>query len=209
MSTFLQMKNRIADDVSDTTIATTIGTAINRAQEHYESYRFFFNETNGTFPTVSGQESYGTADSVPATIAEIDVVTLTATSSNIYTLIQTSFEAIRQMNVGGSTATGYPTYYAYFQEKFWFHPVPNGAYTVTVYFKKTYTQLSADGDTNDWTEEAEDLIEARARWWIWKRIKRNHEEAGEAKLEEIEALKALESKSTMLLSSGSVRKSYL
>lgn len=203
------MKNRIASDVNRNDLSTEIGLAINRAQEHYESHRFFFNESSGTFSTVSGQESYGTADSVPSTIAEIDSVTLTATSTNIYPLIPTTFEMIRALNTGGTTYTGYPVYYSYFQEKFWFHPLPNGVYTVSVYFKKNYTRLSADGDTNDWTEEAEDLIESRARWWIWKRIIRNHDEAGAAKLEEIEALRSLETKTTMLISSGSVRKSYL
>lgn len=203
------MKNRIADDIKRSDLATQIGVAINRAQEHYEKERFFFNEASGTFSTVAGQESYGTSDSVPSTIAEIDEVTLTQTSTNIYPLIKTSFSSIRGLNVGGTTYRGVPIEYAYYLEKFWLYPLPDAVYTVTVYFKKNYTQLSADGDTNDWTEEAEDLIEARARWWIYKRILRNHEDAGEAKLEEMEALSSLQSKTTMLISTGSVRKNCL
>ena len=212
MSTFLQMKNRIADDIKRSDLATQIGVAINRAIEHYEKDRFFFNETNGTFSTVAGQESYGTSDSVPSTIAEVDTVTLTQTSTNIYPLTKTSFDSIRALNAGGTTARGVPLEYAYYQEKFWFYPIPDAAYTVTVYFKKTYTQLSADGDTNDWTEEAEDLIEARARWWIYRRIIRspdNIADADMAKAEELEALRSLESKTTMLISTGTVRKNYL
>lgn len=209
MSTFLQMKTRIADDLKRSDLATQIGVAINRAIEFYEKDRFFFNETSGTFVTVSGQESYGSADSIPSTIAEIDDVTLTQSSTNIFPLDKTSFSSIRDLNSGGTTATGVPMDYAYYTEKFWLSPIPNGVYTVTVYFKKTYTQLSADGDTNDWTEEAEDLIEARARWWVNKRIIKDYEAAAEAKGEELEALSSLQSKTTMLISTGSVRKNYL
>ena len=209
MSTFLQMKTRVADDIKRSDLTTQIGVSINRAIEFYEKERFFFNETNGTFSTVSGQESYGTSDSIPTTIAEIDTVTITQTSTNIFTLGKTSFESIRGLNAGGTTATGVPIYYSFYQEKFWFYPIPNGVYTITVYFKKNYAQLSADGDTNDFTEEAEDLIEARARWWLYKRIIRNYEDANEAKAEEIEALGSLMSKTTMLISTGSVQKNYL
>jgi len=209
MSTFAQMKTRIADDIKRSDLATQIGIAINRAIEFYEKDRFFFSETSGTFATVSGQESYGTSDNVPSTIAEIDEVTLTESSSNIFPLDKTSFSSIRAMNVGGTTATGVPLDYTYYMEKFWLTPIPNGVYTVTVYFKKNYASLSADGDTNDYTEEAEDLIEARARWWLYKRIIKDYEAAGEAKIEELEALSSLQSKTTMLITSGAVRKNYL
>jgi hypothetical protein len=209
MSTFAQLKTRIADDIKRSDLATQIGVAINRAIIHYAKERFFFNESSGTFSTVAGQESYGSADSIPSTIAEIDEVTLTQTSTNIYPLIKTSFGSIRGLNAGGTTSTGVPVNYAYYQEKFWLYPIPDAVYTTTVYFKKTYAALSADGDTNDFTEEAEDLIEARARWWIYKRVIRNKEDAYEAKTEEIEALSALQSKTTMLISTGSVRKNYL
>lgn len=209
MSTFAAMKTRIADDIKRSDLTTQIGVAINRAIEFYEKERFFFNETSGTFVTVSGQESYGSADSIPSTIAEIDEVTLTQTSSNIFPLDKTSFGSVRALNAGGTTATGVPLDYAYYSEKFWFYPIPNGVYTVTVYFKKNYAQLSADGDTNDWTEEAEDLIESRARWWLYKRIIKDYEAAAEAKGEEIEALSSLQSKTTMLISTGAVRKNYL
>jgi hypothetical protein len=209
MSTFAQMKTRIADDIKRSDLTTQIGVAINRAIEFYEKERFFFNETSGTFSTVANQESYGSADSIPSTIAEIDEVTLTQSSTNIFPLDKTSFGSIRGLNSGGTTSTGVPLDYAYYMEKFWLSPIPNGIYTVTVYFKKNYAQLSADGDTNDFTEEAEDLIEARARWWLYKRVIRNKEEAAEAKFEEIEALASLQSKTTMLISTGSVRKNYL
>lgn len=209
MSTFAQMKTRIADDIKRSDLTTQIGVAINRAIEFYEKERFFFNETSGTFSTVSGQESYGSADSIPSTIAEIDEVTLTQTSTNIYPLNPTSFSSIRSMNTGGTSYTGEPLDFAYYMEKFWLSPIPNAVFTVTVYFKKTYAQLSADGDTNDWTEEAEDLIEARARWWLYRRIIRNFDEAAAAKAEELEALSSLVSKTTMLISTGSVRKNYL
>lgn len=209
MSTFAQMKTRIADYLKRSDLATQIGVEINRAIEFYEKERFFFNETSGTFVTVSGQESYGVADSIPTTIAEIDVVTLTQSSTNIFELDKDSFGSIRSANSGGTTATGVPKDYAYYMEKFWLTPIPNAVFTVTVYFKKTYAQLSADGDTNDWTEEAEDLIEARARWAIYNGIIKDYEDASYAKTAELEALAALQSKTTMLISTGSVRKNYL
>ncbi len=202
MSTLLEMRSRIADDLDRSDLTTQITKAINRAIEHYEKERFFFNESSGTFPTVADQESYGSADSVPTDIVAIDVLTITESSSNIYPLDKFPFQTLRYLNTSGTTAPGVPYNWAYYQEKFWFYPVPDAAYTMTVYYTKSYAALSGDSDTNDFLDEAEDLIEARARWWVNHRIIKDLNAAAADKSEELEALMALQIRSSNLITTG-------
>lgn len=206
MSTLLEMRSRIADDLDRSDLDTQITKAINRAIEYYEKEHFFFNETSGTFVTVANQESYGTADSTPSDLLDVQVLTITESSTNIYPLEKVPFDTIRYLNTSGTSSPGIPYNWGYFREKFWFYPVPNAVYTMTVYYLKSYTALSADGDTNDWTEEAEDLIEARARWWLNHRIIKDYEAAAADKAEELDAFLALRIKSDRLLTTGYTRK---
>jgi hypothetical protein len=202
MSTFLEMKNRIADDLDRTDLSTQIAKAINRAIEYYEKERFWFNEKVSTFSTVANQKNYGSSDGIPTDIAEIDYVEITV-SGKEYELHTRTYSYIKKLI--GYDMVGEPTDYCYYQENFYFYPIPNAARTITISHQQKYAELSADSDTNDFTTEAEDLIESRARWWIYSRIIKDREQAEVAKADEIEALQALRTKTEKLTSTGSLR----
>ena len=161
MSTLTQMRARIADDLNRSDLNTQIDKAINRAIRHYyNSEYFWFNETVGTFVTVANQESYGTADSVPSDILSINYMRLTISTTNKPEIPKKTYQEIQMLNSGASI--GQPLYYAWYQNKIWFYPIPDAVYTVTISYQKSYAVLVADSDTNDFTVEAEDLIESRA-----------------------------------------------
>ncbi len=202
MSTFLEMQQRIADDLDRSDLTTQIKKAINRAIKYYESVRFYFQETTGTFTTVANQNSYGTADGLPSTIKEIDYLQITISSNNKYGLKQKPYQFLTDLDFG--SFKGQPSFYAWYQSKIYLYPTPNSTWTVTASFKKSYAELSADSDTNDWTTEAEDLIEARATWWIYKRVIKSKEDADEAKEDEMQALNCLIAKTEQLINSGSL-----
>lgn len=202
MSTLAQMRSRIADDINRSNLSTQIDKAINRAIEFYESERFWFNETSGTFSTVASQESYGSADNVPSTLKEILRLEVTISSNNNPALIPRTFDWIRRMNVGA--ATGTPSDYAWYQSKIYLSPIPDSIKTITVYYGKNYAAFTADSDTNDFTTDAEDLIEARARWWVQLRILNNKQKADFAKEEEMEALRALRKKTRILVATNCI-----
>jgi len=189
-STFLQMQQRIADDLDRTDLSTQIKLAINRAIEFYQTEPFWFKETSSTFPAVSGQEEYvyGTG-SVPSNVEMIDIMERLYNGTKVTLQEITPFELEAKQSL---TATGIPDEYAQYQNRIKFYPIPNQT-GITIYIKytKNYTALSADIDTNDWLTYAEDLIESRARWWINNRILHDQNAAVEDEMQIATALDAL------------------
>lgn len=194
MSTFAEVRSFIADDLDRSDLTTQINRAINRAIEHYEKERFFFNEAIGTFTTTASQKAYTTA-TIPSDILEIDYVEVVV-SGNDYKLTERPYTYIEEIDV--SHQTGIPTDYAYYDEQIFLYPIPDDAYTIRISYQKLYSELSADNDTNDFTEEAEDLIECHALAWIYSRILKNDKEAMKYESLEIRALDALRAKTTKL-----------
>lgn len=205
MSTFEQMRSRIADDLNRSDLNTQIEKAINRSIEHYEKDWFWFNENSWSFSATSATEVVTQASASTSDLIEIIKVTLTRNSTDIYPLDVISYQELRDKATTGTSHRGPPVEYAFFKNNFHLYPVPDQNYTITVYGKKGYANLSASSDTNDFTTEAEDLIEARARWWIYKRVIKSNEHANSAKEEEIEALSGLRAKTVQLISTGSIR----
>lgn len=196
-STLAQLRARIQDDLLDSYVTDAqTNTAINRAIIHYQSKPVWFTQTSGTFATVADQQSYTTSDGLADDILQIDYMEY-AQGSNLYKLRPTTFNNL-QAFTSSSADNGQPFDFAWGVNKLWLYPIPDAAYTVTYYYRKKYDELSADGDNNDWTNNAEDLIEARATWWLHNRITKDKDEAQVAKAEEMEALKALHTKERML-----------
>lgn len=206
MATFEDMRARIADDINRTDINTQIQKAIQRAIEFYEKERFWFNENIWSFSASSATDQVAFSAAVTADMFERDKVTLTRSSTDIYPLDEISYQELRDIATSGSSnSTGAPTCYATFRNTWFFYPVPDQNYVIHVYGQKAYATLSASADTNDFTTDAEDLIEARARWWLYSRIIKDYPAANIAKSEELEALESLRSKTTSRISTGRIK----
>lgn len=182
------MQQRIADDLNRADLTTQIKKAINRAIVFYLKEPFWFKETSATFSTVASQKAYSNTDTSITDIGRIYLVESVLNNAN-YEMTERDIKWVENMNP--NDAIGQPTDYAWWQNKFYIYLVPSGIFTIRVWYTKKYTELSADADTNDWTTTAEDLIEARARWWIYKRVILDKAQADEAKIEEMEALTGL------------------
>lgn len=188
-TTLADIQSRIDDDLNlGGALNTQITTAINRAIQHYQKEPFWFKETSGTFSTISAQKAYGTADGIPTDIDRIKFVTVSINSSNLEVIERDIKWVITRNPVD---AQGWPTYRAWFQNKIYFYLVPNQIWTVTVWYTKKYTDLVAGSDTNDWLTYANDLIEARARWWVASRLTKSMDTAAVAQQEEMDALATL------------------
>lgn len=204
MSTLAQMRTRIADYLNRSDLNTQIDLAINRAIEHYfNKERFWFQEATGTFSTIANQEAYGTADGIPSDIGEIDEVRLTLSATNLQPLDRQTFDWLVHMNQG--QATGDPTDYAWYQNQFYFYLIPNQVRTITVFYKKTYADLSGDSDTNDYTAYAEDLIEAHACWRLYSYILKDLQSASESRNAEAMALEALRARTGAMTATGALQ----
>ncbi len=278
MSTYLQMRNKIENDILRTDLTSDVNREINRAIRKYASTPTWFSSTSLNFATANNQWTYDTADGLPSDIRKIAYVRLNqnpgtinsdsgaadayvvtpspavssytdglkvvfkaanantgastlnvsglgATSitrpnavalqsgdikanqivtvvynsddsafhlrqvtGNYWEIFKANIDKIVEWNANDNT--GMPLNYAWFDSKIWFYPVPDSAYVVNIFYDKYYADLSADGDSNDWTNnsETESLIENEAKYHLYKEIILDKEQAAECKALVKEAL---------------------
>lgn len=199
MATLSTLRSNIADQIDRTDLNTQIDLSINRAITHYGANKFWFNEAASTFVTVADQKSYGTADGISTAVAGIEVAQVTVNSVN-FELYKKTYDFVTLVNT--DDFTGYPEYWAYYDEKMYLYPTPDASYTVSISYITKYPTLTADGDSNDFTNNAEDLIESRSRWWLYKRILHDRERALEAKEDEMDAFNNLTSLTNNRINAG-------
>jgi hypothetical protein len=82
-------------------------------------------------------------------------------SSARYSLIQRDWDFLEDRAV--SATADKPTDFAYFAQRIRLYPIPDGAYVVSLSGNGRLTALSADADTNGWTQDGFDLIKAEAK----------------------------------------------
>lgn len=163
MTTYATMRSRIADEISDSNLTTQINRAILSAIALYERQRFYFNtRVTDTFAFVADQEYYGSAAlaAIPNLIAIDDMYATIGTTR--YQILPATFDEIAAMQDGGMTADP-PYRYAYHAQQLRMYPIPSAVRTVTMADHYRLTALSADGDSNAWTTDAEELIRCHAK----------------------------------------------
>lgn len=188
MSSLINLRQNIADDVNRSNMSTVIDRAINRAITHYNSERFWFNQTTGTLTTEADKKKYTTDDGLPSDILEIDYAEITISGGDIE-LKQRTYQYLERIDYSGFSS--WPGIYAWYGEALYLYPIPNDEYTVTLSYKKSYSELSEDTDSNDFTTNAQELIESRARWWIYAHYIKDAEMRDIEKAAELEELEQL------------------
>jgi hypothetical protein len=199
MATYEGMRSTIADLLNRSDLTTTIQTAIQRAIKYYERKPFYFNEssTAASLATSSSQSSYN----LPDDFVE-DIALIMTNNGHRYQLRKQPHQWIEAIDA--SDTYGLPSYYSIFNEQIHYYPIPNQSHTVSLSYIKRPATLSASADSNAWTTQAEDLIEARAMWWVASRKMRNLNLAGAYKQDEKESLTALQNESEKRASSNQV-----
>jgi hypothetical protein len=164
MATYGDMQTRIADELANDGGITTaqIQKAILTTIADYAGEQFWFNEAVGTFNTVAAQELYTSTDyaDIPNIIKVISVRLATSGSYNGYINGVTN-DSIEDMQDG--SISGAPQYYSRFANKLRLYPIPNAVYSIKLSYITTLTALSADADTNAWTNDAEEVIRQGAK----------------------------------------------
>jgi hypothetical protein len=167
-TTYGSMQSTIAFEIgSRTDLTAQIKFAIQTAIAKWERVRFYFNEVNDVngFNTAAGQEFYSSADyALIGSMVHIDKVHALV-SNNRYTLTPRTWQYIEDYAVSSSSLsppTGISDY-AYYAQQLRFYPIPDGVYPITLSGTKRFANLSADSDTNPWTQDAEALIRCEAK----------------------------------------------
>lgn len=204
MSDYGTMQSRIADELARSDLTTQIQRSIQSAIKFYERRRFYFNEAITTFSTVAAQEYYGTADNAEIpNIIEIDTLKLTANGSS-YLLDPQDWQYIDEVS-NSATASGDPTDYCYYRQEIRLYPIPDAVRTVTMSFVKRLPALPANGDTNAWMTDAEELIRIHAKRDLFVHVIRDFDEAAAMAEIEPEVLSVLDGETTKRISPGRLR----
>ena len=170
MATYGDLQARIADEIVRSDLTTQIQNAILTSVLEFDRERWYFNETAFNTSTVIGQREY-TSTNITNTL-QIDTIKMTIVAGTVYDLQPRSYEEIEVLT-SGSTAvdSGQPTFYAYFNQQISLFPIPDSAaYTFRVVGAKKLTELASASDSNAWTNDAEPMIRARAKWHLYTHV---------------------------------------
>jgi hypothetical protein len=197
------IRNRVARKVQDPDMTGSLTSAvltdeINRSIRYYEKYRFNFNETQSDITLTASTQ---VVPSIPSDLSSpLNVNGLMLIDSQVKITLEklspTDFFNIDQ------DQTGRPYYWTYRNGEFLVLPLPQEAYTLKFRYLKTYAALSADSDTNDFTENAEDLIMLHTVKNIYAEDKQDPESAAYYQALEDAELKSILERSNDFNSSG-------
>ena len=113
------------------------------------------------------QEFYTSSDWADiATILHIDKLSVLI-SGNRYFMVPRTEQWMEDISINPSWS-GQPVNYAYYNYQLRLYPIPNGAYPVNVLGTKKFAQLSGNSDSNVWTTEAEPMIRATAKQYLYR-----------------------------------------
>lgn len=160
MATFADLKTRIRTEMVRTDLeddlADTLALHITRACEYFADERFWFNAYVGTVSAVPGSQTL----SVPATIRRVERVSIPALQVEVREVILSDFPDF--------IASAIPQVYAYDNDQLLFYPTPDMDYTLRITGTKQINAPVNDDDSNEWTNEAQDLIVARAKSTLYR-----------------------------------------
>lgn len=208
MATLSDLKTRIItetnrDDLNDE-LADALSLCIQQSIDFYKNQRFWFNELRTTSTLTSGSEYVD----IPADFVYIDQLRIIIGGVR-YAMTKNTMEEIESLY--SVPLTGQPTNWAewVYQARVW--PTPNIDYTLIWLGVKNVTPALdyTDGNsTNEWLVSGYDLIDARARFLLYRDYFRDDQGMQIAKAAETEALSNLKAWSNRLIATGRVRSQW-
>ena len=163
MATFAQMKQFVSkrlQDPNNTAVSSDdVGEMINQAIDYWKNTRFYFNEKVDTTTLTQGDNSIPLpADWFCPSIDPAFVIVYSGIRYPLAKVSETSYDASYLSN-----GTGQPFWFArQASDEYVCYPIPDRDYDLRRYYLKNYDDLSADGDTSDWTTDAKNLIQYTA-----------------------------------------------
>jgi hypothetical protein len=161
MATYAEIQADIADELADfgAITADQIKKAIARAITAYEKKPWWFlEEATASFPTVIGQEYYGSA-SLTIIPKIIELFSVSIVGQNV--LIPATDKEIEAWQVISTSST--PTHYTVFEGQIRLYPIPDAVYTIDLSYSGPIPELASDTDVNAWTTFGESLVRQRAK----------------------------------------------
>lgn len=184
-NTYLQLQNKIADEILGSPTLAQIQTAISDAIATFEGMQFWFSDIRyygstgsaSNLQTTAGQEVYGGLD-LPSLAGMPQVKNVQVIAfNNRYSLNPRTIKWIDDASVSQSWQ-GLPTDLANSGGVgFRLYPVPDASYPLILDATIRFPPLVNDSDFNVWTNRAEGMIRQEAKRLLHTNITRNYEAA--------------------------------
>lgn len=178
------LKARIARELHRADLSVDIANAIQSAIRYYRSRPFEFGEATETLTTTIGTAAYAR----PA-VAAIHSIGCIASGLD-YILNPVNFSRYERL-AGDPADRGQPQAFSFYGGSLYLWPLPDRAYPLTLRYQKRVDPPSLDTDVTVWTDDAEDLIRARAKKLICRDVTMNANGMQAAQMAEAEALDRL------------------
>ena len=168
MSNYQTMRARVASEVKRgnlTADSTAVKNAVLDAIKFYETRRFSWNEFVDSSHTTTASSPVVTITST-LRIVRVDNIKLTI-GTRFYPLSRTTYRNID--SIDSDQWSGYPEYWAWYNEKLRLYPIPNDAYTLHISGVRRLEDISAEAGgsaSNEWMVEGEVLIRLHAKCHI-------------------------------------------
>lgn len=199
MATYGDMQTAIALWIKRDDLTSEIKSAILKAVAHYTLEEWPWTEERSTsLTTVDATKTVA----LPSNFSKDSGLSITV-SGTTYELTRRTQQEMERLYTS-TTEEGQPSTYSIWTGLIWLYPIPDGVYTLTLLYYKDLTALVNSTDTNEWTDQAEEMIEARATWWLASRSMRDPELAMAAKETELEEYQRLRARMTVRKSSGRI-----
>lgn len=178
MATLSDLKSRIADDLSDSSLSEQVENEIKDAIDHYAVERFWFNETRAyTFDTAASDDTYTLAADEALGVSEfITIDYLEAQIGGIWRRMR-RVGPDEMASLKENASAGQPLEWCMFGSEIQIDPTPSAVYTIRVTGHFRFPELEADGDSNAWTNEAKTLIRQAALKRVLMRVRQNFDRA--------------------------------
>ena len=173
---------RVQQRVRDTGFSSTeIHSYINDAQRDiFNEYRLPFMEANQNYTLTAGVSDITNGNGLPTNF--VQAITLFDTTTGGERVIpQKDIREVDQYYADPDDTTIHPTgrpeYWYYFNETIRVYPVPSSAFTLTVRYFKSPTEMTVDGDVPEIPSAFEELLVVGAAYRVMQ-VKDNYDQAG-------------------------------
>lgn len=160
MATLAQLRTRILSKLDDGDVqhptAAQVDKQINLTIDFYESDSFWFSEVRTSLIATIGNN---VLSGIPADFKELIMPDALAVvdSDCIYPMRHLS--PLQYDSIYVSNSSGLPRYYTYRNGQIEIFYAPDKAYEIKLFYRKFYADLTADDESNDFTNKCERLIE--------------------------------------------------
>jgi hypothetical protein len=179
--------------------AAQVTAEINSVIDFYEPQNLWFNETTATGTLTVGSDVVP----IPADFNHfLEPNALVVEQSNVrYPMVKVSPLQYDSMYSAG---TGLPRFFTYRNQGIQLYFIPDQAYPYRLYYNRSYADLAADGDSNDFTNYAERLIEYRTLAECYLNYRSDVEMGREYERKAAEELNRLVSQTRQRLATGNL-----